>query len=665
MMFHPTLLSGFLRMQADPSDTRLVQYFLEHSFQVFFNRSYIATLWSPTFFYPFPNVLAFSENLWGAAPLYWLLRAVASTDIAFQLWMIVVSALNFFSFAFVLQRQQIRHELAGLGAFLFAFGMPRLAQMGHPQLLPQFFTPLALLVLWEFSRQPTRRRLALSLLLIYLQVLAGIYLGWFLLLSLLVAIPWLWGLDREFRVVFLSFCRTHFVSSFVIVLGWATAMFITLRPYLQLKAEVWVGDRPYAEIEGLIPRWTSWFSPTHSSLWGSLWYDSVVLKLPLYWEHSLFLGLTVLGLLGLCVYAGWLNHKTLPARFLLVKLCLGVSAVLFLLSLRWPNGFSLWKFVYTLVPGAIAIRAVTRIWTVLDLYLLTAICLGVDTFFKSIFKSVVRWRAVPILWVILCLCIGEQLTVNPLSYEKAPYSYQRAALTQLMRGCDVAYLQMRYSVLDQLTAMWAGLQASVPVVNGYSGLAPPNYYRWDQPMNSPQVVNWLMQSQKKGFEKPQLLCMISRPAELNQEWPSSTHWVTPRYRVDKIQLPIALHPAAEIQYLPGTLPKLQTGDSFQLPVILKNTSNFVWSTWGRHPTNFSYQWFNSSGKLSREPLRTSLPKDLNPGGSTAIVANIQAPYVPGEYRLVLTMVQEEMFWFYGYTPDPISIPLKVEMSESS
>ncbi len=674
MMFYPTLFSGFSKMPGDPGDPWLNQYFLEHSFQLVFNRNYTASPWSPAFFYPFPNVLAFSDNLWGAAPIYWLLRAFASTDTAFQLWMMLVSALNFFGFAFVLHRQHIRRELAGLGAFLFAFGMPRISQISHSQLFPQFFTPLALLCLWEFSRQPTRRRLALSLLLIYLQVLSGIYLGWFLLLSLLVAIPLLWFMERpgysegtgSFGVRFAAFCRTHWASVLLMFTGWGLGMVLTLMPYLQVKALI--GERTYAEVSQILPRLVSWFLPSPQSPWGMVWYDSVSAKLPLFWEHSLFLGFTVIGLLGLGLYAG-IAQKIPPQRFLLVKLCLGVSALLFAISLRFPNGFSLWQFVYSLVPGATAIRAVSRIWTIIDCYLLIAICLSADAFFNSILNRRTalggQRRMTSLPSIFLGLCLIEQITFNIPAYDKTPYLKLEAEAAQLMQGCEVAYTQtLPAQVVDQLTAMWAGLKANVPVVNGYSGNLPPNYYSSDKPMSFPQVANWLMQSQKGGIEKPQRLCLISRLSK-TEGGSKLTFSHEPQFRVTHYQLPISPIPAVDIQYLPSTLPKfLKTGDSFQLPVILKNTSNFTWSSWGRYPTHFSYRWFDLSGRLPREPLRTLLPSDVNPGESTAIVATIQAPLLPGEYRLVPTMVLEQGFWFSDRMPNPLSIPLKVTLSDS-
>ncbi len=48
--FYPTLYSGFAQMQTDPGDTRLNQYFLEHSFQLLTKRNYVGELFSPAFF---------------------------------------------------------------------------------------------------------------------------------------------------------------------------------------------------------------------------------------------------------------------------------------------------------------------------------------------------------------------------------------------------------------------------------------------------------------------------------------------------------------------------------------------------------------------------------------------------------------------------------------
>src|SRR5437868_3689521 len=92
--FRPTFDSGFARLQANPGDTLLNHYLLEHTWRVVSDPGYRGTLLSPPFFYPTPLVLAYSENLLGAAPAYWALRLMLPPDLAYQWWMIAMNALN-------------------------------------------------------------------------------------------------------------------------------------------------------------------------------------------------------------------------------------------------------------------------------------------------------------------------------------------------------------------------------------------------------------------------------------------------------------------------------------------------------------------------------------------------------------------------------------------
>ncbi|HEY9667273.1 MAG TPA: hypothetical protein V6C91_10745, partial [Coleofasciculaceae cyanobacterium] len=299
MVFYPTLFSKFSFIQTDPGDTRLVNYFLEHSFQLLVNREYVGGLWSPAFFYPYEKVLTFSENLFGAAPIYWLFRAFVSSDLAFQLWTIAVCILNFASFAVLLRKYRVGHILCALGAFLFAFSIPRIGQLAHPQLLPQFFTPIAFWVIWDFVKQPTRKRLTLLLMLIYLQVLAGVYLGWFLLFSLFIFFSVAYPLDREARSKILNYWRSDRKAIIGITLGWVILMVLTFLPYLEAKATF--GSRPYSEVDLLLPRIASWFSVPPGSLWSPVlaWVSK---DLPLVWEHYMFAGLVLIVLTGLSIY---------------------------------------------------------------------------------------------------------------------------------------------------------------------------------------------------------------------------------------------------------------------------------------------------------------------------------------------------------------------------
>ncbi|MGA0334125.1 MAG: hypothetical protein ACO3NW_09245, partial [Kiritimatiellia bacterium] len=186
-MFHPTIRSGFEQVQAEPVDTLLNHYFLEHSYQWIANPEYDFSLWSPPFYAPAPDILALSDNLLGTAPVYWLNRVFASARHSYQLWLMQISLLTFLSTLFFFRSLRVGVILSLLCSYVFAFGLPRIGQIGHPQLLVQVYTPLMLLCFFRFLQEPRTRYLGGLALFFFLQLAAGVYLGWFLALGLMVS----------------------------------------------------------------------------------------------------------------------------------------------------------------------------------------------------------------------------------------------------------------------------------------------------------------------------------------------------------------------------------------------------------------------------------------------------------------------------------------------
>jgi len=644
--FKPTILSGFSSMQADAGDTRLNQYFLEHSFQLLTNRNYIGELFSPTFFYPYKNVLTFSDNLFGSAPIYWALRALFEPDLSYQLWMILVSILCFISFAILMRHYRISHVPTVIGAFLFAFGMPRLVQILHQQLLPQFFTPLAFLFVWDFIKSPKNKQLALSLLLIYLQVLSGIYLGWFLIFSLIIFTVIVFLLDKNTLYRLTTYFKHNYKAVLIITSAWALLMYGLLRPYINAK-EIFA-YRSYAEVDPLLPRLSSWFLPAPDSLWwSSLSKFSIGLKMAQ--EHHLFLGFLVILLIALSVYTLLFRQYILNSeRSFLIAVCLLVAFTLFILCIRLPNGWSIWRIIYSVIPGASAIRAVTRIWTIVYFYLIVAAILCLDSLLLTMLVKQVR------ILVLSLLCIGclvEQVVINLPSSEKVLFTKEVVPIQELMQSdCNLAYVILNPEKpywVSHLSAMWAGIKANVPVVNGYSGNSPPNYSGISKSMNTAQVINWL------GEDSRGKLCIISQQSLKEKDPLISRYSLTENtsylgnWTSYLVPLPIKkiFSQKIYVDKFPNTLDK---GTLLKIPVTVTNTSNFLWSTTGKQPTNFSYRWLNASGNLAifdGNTKRTPLPLDVSPGESAVVNALIKTPTNPGKYSLVLTMVQESVAWF--------------------
>ncbi len=101
-------------------------------------------------------------------------------------------------------------------------------------------------------------------------------------------------------------------------------------------------------------------------------------------------------------------------------------------------------------------------------------------------------------------------------------------------------------------------------------------------------------------------------------------------------------------YLPDLSALALQGGITQVPITVKNTSNFTWLSSGPNPVDLGYHWTDASGKVVVwEGLRTTLPADVAPGASVTLQAQIAFPSVQGTYTLRWDLVREGVTWFSG------------------
>ncbi len=146
MLFHEMFASGLALYPSDPADPRYIQFVLEHSWRWLRGETSVG-LFDLPMGYPAPNMLAHSEPMLSFAPFYWPFRAIGlAASSSHQLWTVLMAALNFGCF-YALMRRALGFDrlAASASAFLFAFGLPRAAQIGHSQLWPQLYI---VLILW-------------------------------------------------------------------------------------------------------------------------------------------------------------------------------------------------------------------------------------------------------------------------------------------------------------------------------------------------------------------------------------------------------------------------------------------------------------------------------------------------------------------------------------
>jgi hypothetical protein len=490
--FRPTWVSGFALVQTERGDGMLNHYILEHSWQVLVNPEYPGSLFSPPCFYPEPATLWYSEHMLGAAPAYWGLRLIFPAEASYQAWQILLTALNFAAFALVLRWLRSPHAVAILGGYLWAFGLVHIDQIKHQQMIPRFWVPLALYHAWAFvialrsdprgaaPGEPTGpsatplRHLAGMLGAVFFQSVSCVYTGWFLATGLATFLPVAVLLrPGGFRGLF-RFLRVDWLRVGIVVGVWGVAMAAAFVPYVVVNRGV---DRSYVECLGLIPTASAWLTGPPGTIWEE---TTAPWRLLVNEECRLFCGFGVylLVLLAAGALLANLPRRSAPPEYALATAALLVAVVWVALTLTHEPArtSSLWEYARH-IPGGKAIRCVSRVY--ITVY-------GFGTLAALVWLARVTARIRPpvrdiLLAVVAGACIVEQQGYDPPAFEKPDfYPIADRVAVELRKG-DAGYVVPRYTdtkgqplvgVYGEVLAMWAGLRANVPVVNGYSGRVP-------------------------------------------------------------------------------------------------------------------------------------------------------------------------------------------------
>ena len=174
----------FCYLPGDLGDGRFNTYILEHAHQYFSGN--LDSFWSAPFMHPEKEIITFSDNLLGTAPLYSIFR-VFGADIftAFQLWFVLIAILNY-STGYLFLNWLLKNRYAAvLGAFVFAFSLALQSQIAHAQTFPRFFIPLAIWMSLLFMQELKPKFFFLTLFFTVMQFYSGIYLGFMLTIPLI------------------------------------------------------------------------------------------------------------------------------------------------------------------------------------------------------------------------------------------------------------------------------------------------------------------------------------------------------------------------------------------------------------------------------------------------------------------------------------------------
>lgn len=94
---------------------------------------------------------------------------------------------------------------------------------------------------------------------------------------------------------------------------------------------------------------------------------------------------------------------------------------------------------------------------------------------------------------------------------------------------------------------------------------------------------------------------------------------------------------------------LRPGQAALVKIKVTNTSESVWSAnggdGGEYRVTGSYRWLSGGQPANGQGARAYLQRDIHPGETEELRIPVVAPSRPGQYTLVLTMVQEGAAWF--------------------
>lgn len=473
--FGPFILTGWHLLPEYSIDPRFNHYLLEHAFRWMRGDALHAAVWSPPFFYPARHVLGYSDAMLGLSWLYAPWRALgASPYTAYALWLMALAALNFAAFYQAARSWLgVGRVAASVAACVFTFGVPRMAQLAHPQLWSHAFILLLLhgLVMAgraahapETSRGSAWRGWSCVVAgaagqfytAFYPLWFTGLGLGFALLVTLCFREGRLW-LGRMVRQ------RAAWAAlAAIIAVCWPL-----LRIYLDALAMA--GPRTVDEVRDLLPAGRSWWYVGDRHLLYGWVFERWPSLAPGTARHEQVLSVGwVTSIAALAGLAGW-ACRAWWGRVVALSL-LALVAV----TLRYGDLGSPWFLLAEVVPGASAIRAVARV----GMTAMIPLCLGLAWAVERSTQG--RGR---IGWLLVAVALAEQLS-PVVAVDIRPLRARTEALAASLDPADgPVYLAVpveagyrRGAEYDfHIEAMWAGLIGGVPVVNGYSGLIPADW----------------------------------------------------------------------------------------------------------------------------------------------------------------------------------------------
>lgn len=493
MFFRAALATGLTRIYGDSYDGLIEIAILEHWHAVVAKGAPIARM---AWFAPHPGTLGYNDTYLVPALAYVPAR-LAGAD-PFMAAIASHAAMRAIGFAgmWALLRLGlgVRWPMALAGAALFTTANVSLLHMYHGQLMAVGLVPWLLLMLLRAGMamhdgdRAGLRAWGIGFALLYgATAFTAFYQAWFLGLFLIVfAAAGYLALGAQGRAPLAASAWRARADLALVALAGAVALLPLLAIYLPVQS---LGNR-HAWPEGVllyVPTLSSFANLGPGNLvWGRL------LGMADWPAGEARVGFPPGMILAFLAAAGWAAwHRRRQPLLLAVA---GALLLLMLLVLRWPSHFTLWAGIYKLVPGASAIRTVSRL-LIFALVPVTALVFA--------FLDRARLPAAALGAIVAFLLIEQVQTAPPLAID-VPLQRRMLAAPPPPAGCDAFFVVSARTPADHdaaeaehprilvswgapptnaiglyrhnVDAMLLAAYHDRPTVNGFSTFNPPG---WD------------------------------------------------------------------------------------------------------------------------------------------------------------------------------------------
>ena len=487
VLIWPTLGWQLPFYYGDTGDARFNMYLLEHSYQFVCRPS--SHFWNAPFFYPASEVITYSDNHLGIAPIYTVLRLMGlELETAYQALFLVLIGCNFYAAFWTFKQFHLAVAPALLAAALFTFSIGFDMHWAYTQNWARFAIPPAFYHAWKFgSHRAPKHFLYAALLLVY-QFYCSIYAGMLLFFPLLLV----GGISTiaNFQKWKTSSFRGVLITKLLGIIILSTALlWLLMEPYYRRSLASIPIDPTY--IQSNLPTWISWLSATpHSLLW--LKIGNLLYVLPNFWSHRLFMG----SLATMALLFFWIHpllskafHRFQPrtSPFFPWAIPMALAGFFsFALFTRWGD-FAPYMAIIHPLPGFSALRSLNRISSILLFF--PALALGFYSHYllEKLPKRQYAWRTMALVVLLLIDNLPDHHPQDrtPLSHARQRRTYLMKKLSHLPRGTLIGYepqpLQDHPNDV-QLDAMLACQALGLKCLNGYSATAPPGYWEyWERP----------------------------------------------------------------------------------------------------------------------------------------------------------------------------------------